>query len=209
MMRALTCIAGLALFSLSEVAVADTITFGGRITQSTLSATGPAVNNPSLNAIQDNDAYTVVLNFNGSINAIGTYTAFTAGMFNDPAAPASESSFGTISLTIATDSANSSYDDFSLLGCLTTGNGCTAGNQLAASFMILAADLNSQNAAAQAIPLLTPLDLLEDDGTTDIQGTVATYSYAATNGVPEPAEALPISIMMLALAGMSRRLWRG
>lgn len=61
MIRALTCIAGLALFSLSKVAVADTISLGGRVTQSTLGATGPAVNNPSLNAIQDNDAYTVVL----------------------------------------------------------------------------------------------------------------------------------------------------
>src|SRR5207249_3705963 len=46
---------------------AATITFSGIITQSTQDGTGPAVNNPSLNNIQDLQAYTVTLAFAGSI----------------------------------------------------------------------------------------------------------------------------------------------
>ncbi len=172
----------------ARLAVADTVSFGGVITQSTQDGTGPAVNNSSLNNIQDGDSYSVVLNVNGSISAPGTYTSFTGATFSDPTAGASESSFGVISLTIATDATNPAEDDLSLLSCLTTGFGCAFGDQLDANFQIAAASLDALNGTAAAISLLTPLDLLEDDGNTDIQGAVTAYSYSATpvNPMPPP-----------------------
>jgi hypothetical protein len=66
---------------LAVAASADTISFGGVIIQSTQHGTGPAVDNPSLNNIQDLQAYTTTLTFAGSITAPGTY------------APAMESGF--------------------------------------------------------------------------------------------------------------------
>src|SRR5207244_13233092 len=87
-----------------------TITFGGNIIQSTQDGTGPAVNNPSLNNIQDLMPYTVTLGFAGSITAPGTYD-LTGLTFSVPAAPAMETSFGFISLTITT---TAGFDDLSL-----------------------------------------------------------------------------------------------
>ena len=52
---------------------ADLIPFSAAISQSTEDGTGPAVNNPSLNAIQDGDLYTAVAVFAGSIHDSGTY----------------------------------------------------------------------------------------------------------------------------------------
>jgi hypothetical protein len=176
----------LAICSFGSPAYADVVTFGGAITQSTADGTGPAINNPSLNAIQDGDSYSVTLNVNGSINSPGTYTNFTGAMFSDVAASASETSFGPISLTVSPDG---SFDDISVLACLTTGMfGCGGGNQLDANFAIPDTALNSQNVAAQGIPFVFPsLDLLEDDGTTDIQGTITGYSYTSQSPVPEPS----------------------
>ena len=54
---------GLVLCGLANGARASTISFSGIITQSTPDGTGPAVNNPSLNNIQDLQAYTVSLIF--------------------------------------------------------------------------------------------------------------------------------------------------
>jgi hypothetical protein len=162
---------------------ADGLSVTGSITQSTSDGTGPAANNPSLNGIADGDSFTIDLNFPGSISAPGTYN-FTGGtlVFSDPAAPATEDSFGAISLTVALD--GSAYD-ISLFGCLTTGDGCFVGNSLSLNFAIPSANLNSASAPATPIfGLNPPLDLLEDDGLTDIQGNVATYSYNAT--APEP-----------------------
>src|ERR1022692_618592 len=67
------------------------------ITQSTPDGTGPAVNNSSLENIQDLQAYTVTIVFPGSITAPGTYTGSTL-TFSDPSAPASETGFSSISL---------------------------------------------------------------------------------------------------------------
>lgn len=185
-----------------QAARADTIAFGGNITQSTQDGTGPAVNNPLLNTIQDLQAYTVTLSFGGSITGPGTYTGSSL-MFSVPAAPATESSFGSISLTV---SANGAFDDLSLLGCLTTGGGCFVGNQLTANFRISAALLNSQNIPAIGLDQPHPLDLLEDDGTTDIQGSITTYSYTGpASTVPEPSS-IPLFVTVLALAGASH--WR-
>src|SRR5947208_15060131 len=108
----------LAYCGLAVTAAASTISFGGNIIQSTQDGTGPAMNNPSLNNIQDLQAYSVTLAFVGSITAPGMYDLTGSSLtFSVPAAPAMESSFGTISLTIT---ANGGFDDLSLLGCLTT-----------------------------------------------------------------------------------------
>jgi hypothetical protein len=48
-------------------------------------------------------------------------------MFSDPAASASGTSFSSINLTVSLEG---SFDNISLLGCLTTGSGCGVGNQL-------------------------------------------------------------------------------
>ena len=191
-------LAGLALCSFANVAAADTITFGGQISQSTQDGTGPAGNNLDLNNVQDLDAYLVTLIFPGSINAPGTYDLTGSSLtLSDPAAPATETSFGSISLTITL---NGGFDEFSLLGCLTTGGGCFVGNQLDANFKIPAALLNSQSVAAIGLDPPHPLDLLEDDGITDIQGTITTYSYTGpASTVPEPSLA---GFLGCALAGL-------
>ena len=133
---------------------ADQFAFNGIMTQSTPDGTGPAVDNPSLNNIQDLQDYTVTLVLPGSITAPGTYTGL-ALTFSDPSAPATETSFNSISLTIT---ANAGNDVFSLLACLTTGGGCAAGNQLDANFSIPATMLNSQNVAAIGLDQPHPLD---------------------------------------------------
>ncbi len=185
-------------------AIADEITLKGTITQSTGDGTGPAVNNPSLNGIADGDAFSVTLDFAGSITAAGNYplAGATLGFF-DAGASASETSFDTVSLSVVPDGA---LFEISLLGCLTTGTGCSMGNQLAILFAIPVADLNAQNVSAQTIPGQLPLDLLEDDGVTDIHGSVSTYSYTGSGAgvVPEPSEFLPVCLGLVALARMYR-----
>ena len=190
-----------AVSALANVAVADIITFGGAITQSTLDGTGPAVNNPGLNNILDLQAYTVTLGFLGSITAPGTYN-LNSLTFSVPTAPASEISFGSISLTITTAGG---FDQFSVLGCLTTGGGCFVGNQLDANFKIPAASLNSQNVTAIGLDPPHPLDLLEDDGITDIQGTITTYSNTGpASTVPEPSLVGLLVCLLAGLVGANR-----
>jgi hypothetical protein len=180
-------------------ASAGAITFTGLITQSTQDGTGPAINNPSLNNINDGDVYTVTLNFSGSISSPGTYPLAGATLlFNDPAAPASENGFNSVSLSVLPDGV---FYDLSLLGCLSSGSGCTIGNELDANFKIPTAGLNAQNVAAQAIAGLNPpLDLLEDDGVTDIHGSVSQYSYTGPAAVPEPSEIVPLGLIFGLLA---------
>ena len=188
---------------------ADTITVGGTITQSTADGTGPAVNNPDLNNIADGDAFTVVLGFTGAISGTGTFS-LTSLTFSDPAAPANESAFD-FTMSSLTITANAGVDTISLLGCLTTGSACDQGNQLDLYFTIPAADLNSQNVTASGVPSITPLDLLEDDGVTDIHGTVATYSYtpAQVTGVPEPGSLVLLGFGLLVLGLMGTRARAG
>ena len=191
-------VAALVVCGLANVAEADTITFGGLISQSTPDGTGPALNNPTLNNIKDLQPFSVALTFPGSITAPGTYSGSTLA-FSVPLAPASETSFSSISLTIT---ANGSNDVFSLLGCLSSGSGCGAGNQLDANFEIPAAMLNSQNVAAVGLDQPHPLDLLEDDSTTDIQGSITSYSQTST---PEPSSVALVGCV-LTLAAVNRRL---
>src|SRR6266496_6608987 len=95
-------LAALAVCGFAKVAVADTITFGGNITQSTQDGTGPAVNNPALNTILDLQGYLVTLVFTGSVTAPGSYNLTGASLtFSDATAAASETSFDSINLTIA------------------------------------------------------------------------------------------------------------
>ena len=195
----------LAACVLAAPASADVITIGGAITQSTSDGTGPAVDNPDLNNILDGDAYLITLSFPRAITAAGTYDLTAGGslQFSDAAAPATESSFDFISLTVASDAG---FFDISLLGCLTSGSGCAFGNQINANFQILQAGLNSSvPVAATGLDQPHPLDLLEDDGVTDIHGSITTYSYtaAAPSTVPEPSSAL-LLVGAVALAGALR-----
>jgi hypothetical protein len=184
-------------------AMADSITFSGLITQSTSDGTGPPSANPALDTILDGDHYAVTFDFTGSISAPGTYQPPGAILtfLDDSASPAvSETSFDSVSFSVLLDGGN--YD-LSLLGCLSTGSGCLFGNELAVNFSIPSSGLNSANVAAQTIFGLSPaLDLLEDDGVTDIQATVDSYSYsgAGTSTVPEPSGAAPATILLAALA---------
>ena len=194
--------AGLMACAMTNVAAADVITFSGAITQSTSDGSGPAVNNSGLNNIQDGDAFTVTLDFLGSIGAPGTYLLSPFSLlFHDSTASVDESSFDSVSVSVLTDG---SFFDISMLGCLTTGSGCTLGNELTANFQIPAASLQMQNVAATGLDPPHPLDLLEDDGITDIHGSVTTYSYSGVATVPEPAMLWPLCFSLALLAG--RRL---
>lgn len=197
-MRLQRCFAALAIWL--GAASAGSITFQGLITQSTSDGTGPAMNNPSLNNIADGDSFLVELDLGAPITSPGSFSTGAGTLFfTDAAAGASEIDFGPASLTVSPDGMSA---DFSLLGCLTTGSGCLVGNMLAVNFQIPAGMLADQNVPASTISGLSPaLDLLEDDGTTDIQGTVTGFS-----NVPEPSAALPLFLILATIAvGNSQR----
>jgi hypothetical protein len=191
-----TLIAVLAACGVAGQASAEEITFGGAITQSTQDGTGPAVNNPTLNGIKDGDFYTVTLDFPGSLTSPGAFDPLAGATltFLDTAAGAGESAFDLISLSVLPDA---SFADISLLACLSTGGACDQGNELDANFEIPAVQLNSKTWNGQAISGLLPLDLLEDDGTTDIHGSVS-----AIAAVPEPTQ------IWLLGAVITGALWR-
>jgi len=182
---------------------ADTITFSGTITQPQ-DNTNPAANNPALSNILLGDAYSVTVELSGSITAAGFYDLTGSTLiFSDPVAPASESDFGTITLNVAS---NGIFYDISLLGCVNSGSGCAVGNQLSASFEILATDLNAFGASATGLDQPHPLDLLEDDGSTDIHASIDTYSYTrSTSQVPEPSSLVLIGSALSGWVGQGIR----
>jgi hypothetical protein len=192
----LCLLASLTLLFCTWPASATTITLSGLITQSTSDGTGPAVNNPMLNNIMDGDMYSLLLIFTGAIPGPGTYHP-TGATFTDLTNPAAETSFGTMTLTI---SASGSFDNLSLLACLTTGSSCAVGNFLGGNFQILATSLNSQNVAATGLDLPHPMDLQEDDGTTDIHGSITRYSFSGpVSTVPEPSSLVLVALGLATL----------
>jgi hypothetical protein len=180
---------------LTKAAVAGTITFSGLISQSTADGTGPASNNPALNNISDGDSYVVTVNSLTQILSPGLYNTPDLTLnFMDTSAGVSETAFNSASVSVIVDG---SFFDLSVLGCLSTGSSCNSGNELDANFRIANTDLGSSSAPAFAIPVLNPsLDLLEDDGLTDIQGSVTNFGNAS---VPEPGT---IAMAMVGLAGL-------
>jgi len=190
----------------SHVSYADTIVISGYITQSSQDGTGPAVNNASLNNIADGDSWQLSLLFDGAILAPGTYSNLTNSSLtlSDPSAGASENDFDFTSLTI---SQVGGFDQFSLFGCLNTGGGCFAGNDISASFQIASFALNSQNVAATGLDQPHPLDLLEDDGTTDIQGSITGYSYTSTAAIPQTPEPSSVSFLSEGIALFCAASW--
>jgi hypothetical protein len=193
----------LTVCGLSNVAVADIITIQGLITQSPSDGGVPAMNNPTLNLVADGDAYTVILNFTGSLGFPSPSHFLTGTLtFNDITHPlATENGFSTINITVAADG---SFADFSLLGCLVTGGGCGIGNELSASFQIPSAGVHSQNVMATGLDQPHPFELLEDDGGTDIHGSISSYSYTSASPVPEPSSLVLLGSAFAAL-GLARR----
>lgn len=190
------------VLGLALAGFADSITLTGVITQSQNDQPGnPAINNPTLNNINDGEAYSLALNFAGSITSPGSF-ALTGGLFsdpNDPAGNATESGFGSGTLVI-TQSAG--VDTVAGQLCL-TGFVCNTGNELDLNFKIPASGLNGSNVVAQGIPGLLPLDLLEDGGSTDIHASVTSYSYMSS--VPEPSSLVLLVSGITAFALRKRR----
>jgi hypothetical protein len=181
---------------------ANTITIGGTINQSTQDGTGPAANNPSLNNILDGALFTVNLSFNEAVTSPGTYSLSGLSLvFGVAAANSIENTFNSASLTVTQFGA---FDQVSVLACLATGSGCNQGNELDLNFMVASTSLNAQNVAAIGIPNLVPLDLLEDDGVTDLHGVVTNYSYTP---VPEPGGTVFVGVGLI-VAGLICVRWR-
>lgn len=86
------------VLSFTLVGFADSITLTGVITQSQNDQPGnPAISNPTLNNINDGEAYSLALNFAESMTTPGSF-ALSGGLFsdpNDPAGNATESGFGS------------------------------------------------------------------------------------------------------------------
>jgi hypothetical protein len=189
----------LMLSGFALTAHADSITLTGTITQSQNDQPGtPAINNTSLNNINDGDSYSATLDFSGSILMAGSYS-LTGALFSDPSGPASENGFGSGTVVITQASG---VDTFSVQACL-TGFTCNLGNELLLNFTIAAAGLNGTNIAALPISGLLPLDLFEDDGGTDIHASVDKYSYASP--VPEPASVVLLASGLVASVVRRRR----
>lgn len=190
----LTRLAILAVCALCGQAAADTYTFVGVVTQSDADASATSIDNPTLNNVADGDPFTMTLTFTGSLAGAGTFDLSTGTLaFQDPKAPASETGFNSISLTLISDGA---FFDFSLQGCLPTGSACDQGNQLDANFQILASQLHSPTPTPIPISGLLPFELLEDDGVTDIHGSLGS--------VPEPIQIVPMSAAIGALVWYRR-----
>lgn len=196
LMRAVMLVIGLCLTSVPMRA--DAISLIGTITQDPADSGVTSTSNPTLLNVTDGDPYTVTLGFAGAITSPGTFN-LTSILFSDPTQSASESAFISGSMTI---SQSAGVDTISVLGCLIDTSSCATGNELDLNFTILAAELNSTGVPAQAVPSITPLDLLEDGGNTDIHGSVTSYSYQSA-GVPAVPEPSTLGLMTLGTAALA------
>lgn len=204
-------LSSLLLLSLLPASASASIIISGSITQSTADGTGPATNNPSLNNINDGQAFSITLANATPITGPGFYT-FTGSplTFSVPSAPAAESLFSTITLNVAS---SGSFDDFSLFACL-AGFDCSVGNSLSASFRIPAASIGALNVAAIGLDPPHPFELLEDDGITDLHGSISLYSNTSpgtttpTTTTPEPPSAVLTALPLLGivLSTLKRKL---
>ena len=202
------------LYLLAPPLQADLVSFTGVINQSVQDGTGPAANNPAINSILDGDVYRVTVNFTGSISSTGTYALtgasatfldVTQSVTETMFAPDPASSCGVISAICLVVTPDGAFDDISVLACLSSGSGCSAGNQLDALFKIPSGSLIGTNISAQSIFGLTPMDLLEDDGVTDIKGTVTTWSNNSVSAVPEPSTIWVLASLLAPLAWIRKR----
>ncbi len=174
----------------SGVAQGTMITLGGTVTQSPQDGGATAVANPALNNVVDADAFTIQLSFAGPIGGPGAIP-LTSVSFVDTTVSAYELGFisGTAVITTA-----GSMSQFAVVGCLISASSCLTGNQLALNFQVPTSSLTGSNISAQPIPALLAVDLLEDDGATEIQGTLSNYSYTGTTSTPEPSTLTMIAI---------------
>jgi hypothetical protein len=114
-----------------------------------------------------------------------------------------ETNFALISLSVTTAGAN--LDNLSLLGCI-AGTDCGS-DFLTANFQIQDSALHLPNIAVTPLDQPHPLDLLEDGGTTDIQGVTTIYSYTSTSttAAPEPSTMLLLGSAVAVLGAIYRR----
>lgn len=186
----------------AATAPASTITLTGSVTQSTVDGTGPALSNPSLNNITDGEIFTLTLSPATDFTGPGLYVLTGSSLvFVVPAASATEGNFDVITLAV---NRNGSFDDFSLLACLTATD-CTSGNELTANFRIAAANIDGTAVPVTDLDQPHPLDLLEDDGTTDLHASISTYTNTAQSLLPEP-NFLPLCALASLVLTISRRL---
>jgi len=188
----------------AHIAGASVITLDGIISQSTQDTGTPAGANASLNNIADGDTFHIALTFSDPITSPGTF-ALTSILFTDSTNAASESGF--ISGTVVVSQAGS-LSQFAVVGCLIDIPSCFTGNQLALDFQLPTAQLSGSAVAVQSIPGLLPIDLLEDGGVTDIQGSLNSFAYSGSVGTstPEPSSAALALLGIGAGLAVRRRL---
>ena len=192
--------ASILLLGLCTGARASTLTVTGTITQSTMDGTGPAVHSPALNDIVDGQTFQVTLISATPISAPGFYDLTGSSLvFAVPSAAASEGKFGATSLSLTEDGG---YLDFSLYGCLADAD-CSIGNALSASFSIPAGSLGGTSVAAIGLDAPHPFELLEDDGVTDLHGSISTFSNTALVTTPEPASGVLMATALLGSAALA------
>ena len=188
------------LLGLCAGARASTLTVSGTITQSAVDGTGPAVHTPALNDIVDGQSFQVTLASATPINAPGFYDlAGSSLIFSVPGAAASEGNFGAISLSLVQDGG---YLDFSVYGCVADAD-CSIGNALSASFSVPAGSLGGMEVGVIGLDGPHPFELLEDEGITDLHGSISLYSNTALVTTPEPASGVLMATALLGTAALA------
>ncbi len=171
----------------------------GTVTQSTVDGTGPAVHTPALNDIVDGQSVQVTLASATPINAPGFYDLTGSSLIFSVPGAASEGNFGAISLSLTQVGGTL---DFSVYGSVADAD-CSIGNALSASFSIPAGSLGGMNVAATGLDEPHPFELLEDDGVTDLHGSISMYSNTALVTTPEPASGVLVAVALLGTAAVA------